>query len=205
MKTNIAQSWVISILIFWIHFIHQLTNSLTLVRLFNLHILQPTRITDHSQTLIDNIFFNSLSHHTISGNIIYDIGDHLPNFLIINKFSALPKQFKISKRDYSNFNEIEFLEDIKAIDIKAYLKRKGRKKQRDFKWGNNVLDRTLLIQMLRVHKQSNRSYWFSAFFLRGSYKFDDSGWTDVASTHAGLTSSRFWYSREVKSLMSSVS
>jgi len=83
---------------------------------FNPHILQPTRITDHSETLIDNIFFNSLSHHTISGNIIYDISDHLPNFLIINKFSALPKQFKISKRDYSNFNENEFLQDIRAID-----------------------------------------------------------------------------------------
>ena len=31
-------------------------------------ILQPTRITDHSATLIDNIFFNSLEYFTISGN-----------------------------------------------------------------------------------------------------------------------------------------
>jgi hypothetical protein len=37
---------------------------------FHPHILQPTRITDHSATLIDNIFFNSVTHHTISGNII---------------------------------------------------------------------------------------------------------------------------------------
>lgn len=29
---------------------------------FQPHILQPTRITDHSATLIDNIFFNSLEH-----------------------------------------------------------------------------------------------------------------------------------------------
>ena len=34
---------------------------------FNLHILQP-RITDHAATLIDNIFFNSIVHHTISGD-----------------------------------------------------------------------------------------------------------------------------------------
>ena len=54
------------------------------------HILQPTRITSHSATLIDNIFFNSLSHHTVSGNVLYDLSDHLPNFLIINKFSSLP-------------------------------------------------------------------------------------------------------------------
>ena len=38
---------------------------------FQPQILQPTRITDHSVTLIDNIFFNSLEHFTISGNLIY--------------------------------------------------------------------------------------------------------------------------------------
>lgn len=77
---------------------------------FSPHILQPTRITDHSATLIDNIFFNSLAHHTISGNIIYDISDHLPNFLInINRYSAMPKNFKLYRRDYSNFNKEQFL------------------------------------------------------------------------------------------------
>jgi hypothetical protein len=29
---------------------------------FQPYILQPTRITDHSETLIDNIFFNSIDH-----------------------------------------------------------------------------------------------------------------------------------------------
>ena len=37
---------------------------------FQPYILQPTRITDHSATLIDNIFFNSIEHFTISGNIV---------------------------------------------------------------------------------------------------------------------------------------
>ena len=37
------------------------------------HILQPTRITEHSATLIDNIYFNSIEHNTISGNLLYDI------------------------------------------------------------------------------------------------------------------------------------
>ena len=70
---------------------------------FQAHILQPTRITDHSKTLIDNIFFNSLEHFTISGNIIYDITDHLPNFLIFDKFSSLHNNVKLYKRDYSTF------------------------------------------------------------------------------------------------------
>ena len=71
---------------------------------FQAHILQPTRITGHSKTLIDNIFFNSLEHFTISGNIIYDITDHLPNFLIFDKFSSLHNNVKLYKRDYSTFN-----------------------------------------------------------------------------------------------------
>ena len=65
---------------------------------FNPHILKPTRITHHSATLIDNIFFNSIKYHTISGNLLTDISDHLPNFLIINKLSTLPKNFTFYKR-----------------------------------------------------------------------------------------------------------
>ena len=36
---------------------------------FQPHIIKPTRITDHSATLIDNIFFTSLEHKAISGNL----------------------------------------------------------------------------------------------------------------------------------------
>ena len=40
------------------------------------HILKPTRITNHSSTLIDNIFFNSIEYQTVSGNLLYDLTDH---------------------------------------------------------------------------------------------------------------------------------
>lgn len=62
---------------------------------FQPQILQPTRITDHSATLIDNIFFNSLEHFVISGNLCYDLTDHLPNFLIVSKLSSLPASTKV--------------------------------------------------------------------------------------------------------------
>ena len=42
------------------------------------YMLQPTRITSHSKTLIDNIFFNITSHQMISGNMTATISDHLP-------------------------------------------------------------------------------------------------------------------------------
>jgi glycogen synthase len=65
--------------------------------LFNPHNLKPTRITHHSATLTDNIFFNSVSHHTVTGNIVYNLTDHLPNFLIINKFTTLQKALNYVK------------------------------------------------------------------------------------------------------------
>ena len=83
---------------------------------FQPQILQPTRITDHSATFIDNIFFNSLEHFTISGNLIYDLTDHLPNFLVVSKLSSLPENIKIFRRDYSNFDEQALINDIQSID-----------------------------------------------------------------------------------------
>ena len=46
-------------------------------------ILQPTRITSHSNTLIDNIFSNVIDPDIILGNLTATISDHLPQFAII--------------------------------------------------------------------------------------------------------------------------
>ena len=40
----------------------------------------PTRITDSSKTLIDNIFYNDICKKIKAGNIATTISDHLPNF-----------------------------------------------------------------------------------------------------------------------------
>ena len=45
------------------------------------YILEPTKLTSNSKTLIDNIFSNVLSCEAISGNITATILDHLPRFL----------------------------------------------------------------------------------------------------------------------------
>ena len=83
---------------------------------FQPYILQPTRITDHSATLIDNIFFNSLKHFTISGNIVYDLTDHLANFLIFDKFYSLSPEIKLYKRDFSHLNGQALINEIGAVD-----------------------------------------------------------------------------------------
>ena len=47
-------------------------------------ILQPTRL--RSKTLIDNIFFNSLDYHSHSGNLLFELSDHLTQFLILEGY-----------------------------------------------------------------------------------------------------------------------
>ena len=46
-------------------------------------VLQPTRITSHSNTLIDNMFSNVIDPDIISGNLTATISDYLPQFSII--------------------------------------------------------------------------------------------------------------------------
>ena len=66
---------------------HHLTdNCLDILHGYGLYTLitQPTRITIHSATLLDNIFTNVPFNNAKSGVIINDISDHLPIFAVIN-------------------------------------------------------------------------------------------------------------------------
>ena len=62
---------------------------------------QPTRITRHSNTLIDNIFSNVIDPDILSVNLTATIPDHLPQFSIIsNMFGNIPgKKCNIYERD----------------------------------------------------------------------------------------------------------
>ena len=46
-----------------------------------------------------------------------DLTDHLPNFLIINKFSTLSNNIKIFQRDYSKLNESALINDIQSVEL----------------------------------------------------------------------------------------
>ena len=48
------------------------------------HIIHPTRITDSSATVIDNIFSNAYFSESTSGNILIELVDHLSQFLYIS-------------------------------------------------------------------------------------------------------------------------
>ena len=79
---------------------------------FTPFVLQPSRL--RSKTLIDNIFFNSLKYSSFSGNLLYELSDHLTQFLILEGFArerSLP-EFSMFKRNYKDFHEAEFEETV---------------------------------------------------------------------------------------------
>ena len=86
----------------------------------NPQIIQPTRITDHTAILIDNIFLNSIEYNTISGNLLTDTTDHLPNFLIINRIGTFKKE-NIYKRNYLKINQERIVNEVQTINWDSSL------------------------------------------------------------------------------------
>ena len=126
----------------------------------------PTRITDHSVTLLDHINvykpLNDIDSATECGNIFLDISDHLPNFIIIGEkchFNEERPYIRIfSEKNISRFKTM--VSDISWTDVlmcdetnEAYnrfnqeyicafnecfpLVRKSRKRCKDKKWITN--------------------------------------------------------------------
>ena len=87
-------------------------------------ILQPTRITSHSNTLIDNIFSNVIEPDIISGNLTANISDHLPQLSIIpNMFGHIPgNKYNIYERDWSKFDRENFILDYFSVGWEDLLK-----------------------------------------------------------------------------------
>jgi hypothetical protein len=77
-------------------------------------ILQPTRLTSTSATLIDNIFINDLSCISKGGNITTPISDHLIQFSQIDILDTTPNQKhdKKSVRNWPIFNKREFADEL---------------------------------------------------------------------------------------------
>ena len=82
------------------------------------HILQPSRVTTNSKTLIDNVFSNMAVPNIISGNLTASISDHLPQFLVApNIFfnTSYPKSNNYEK-DWSRFDQENFVLDYFSVE-----------------------------------------------------------------------------------------
>ena len=83
-------------------------------------ILQLTRITSHSNTLIDNIFSNVIDPDMISGNLTANISQFS---IIPNMFSNIPgNKSNIYERDWSKFDRENFILDYFSVEWEDLLK-----------------------------------------------------------------------------------
>ena len=48
------------------------------------HILQPTRVTEHKSSVIDNSFSNNIQD-IISGNVLLNLSDHFAQMVSVNR------------------------------------------------------------------------------------------------------------------------
>ena len=82
-------------------------------------ITYPTRITNKSKTLIDNILSNEFSSNIVSGNLTVGISDHMPQFTLIpTNISKIKSstQEHIYIRKCKNIDTHAFNQDLDKID-----------------------------------------------------------------------------------------
>ena len=91
--------------------------------LFAPYILQATRLTKISETLIDNIFLNSIEVETFSGNVTSLISDYPPKLLILKDFhrKSTVRNNIVYKRNYRFFKGSKFKNDLKSIPLENIL------------------------------------------------------------------------------------
>lgn len=77
-----------------------LMHSNSLIPLIN----KPTRTTDTTETIIDNIFCNNLSGHNSSGILLNDVSDHFPIFCSIETHQSQTPSAK-STYNFRSYNE----------------------------------------------------------------------------------------------------
>ena len=76
------------------------------------HIRQPTRVTDNTASVIDNIFSNNIHDNIICGNILLTLYEHFSQFLSVERENVDLKEINIYLRDYSTFSSESFRDDV---------------------------------------------------------------------------------------------
>ena len=99
-------------------------------------ILQPTRVTENTATVIDNIFSNNLQYDIIGGNVLLTLSEHFSQFISVNREKLDLKNIIVYQRDYSKFSNESFrdvsiqtwnyaLENVDAAFKDFYTKLEG--------------------------------------------------------------------------------
>ena len=139
-------------------------------------VILPTRITETSRTLIDNIF-STITESSISGNILHNISDHLSQFLCFSfpGNNSNGKSHCQTFRNWSKFNQGHFVRDFRALNWNEVL---GLEHQNiDISLGsffaktNALVDQHLPTANL-TKKQSQQKPWITSGIVKSMSKRD---------------------------------
>ena len=75
-------------------------------------IVNPTRVTNNTSTVIDNIYTNCCENNQSSGNILISISEHFSQFSSITRKKLDLKNINIFQRNYSKFSTESFRDDV---------------------------------------------------------------------------------------------
>ena len=75
-------------------------------------ILQPTRVTANTATVIDNIFSNNIQDEITSGNVLLSLSNHFSQIISVKREQMDLKKINIFQIDYSKFLGECFRDDV---------------------------------------------------------------------------------------------
>jgi len=79
-------------------------------------ITQPTRVTEHSRTLIDHIYTNSLDKNIATGILVSDLSDHFPIFMTLHDILPSQRQRSKLKRNFKKLDKEKFIKDLNDVE-----------------------------------------------------------------------------------------
>ena len=139
----------------------------------------PTRVTEHSQTLIDNIFSTPTDSGTISGNLCHSISDHLPQFCLFPKLDnyGTGEDGPFFRKDWSKFSREDFLLDYFDIDWNLIFERFDFNPEQCFNIFNDkikvLLERHVpTVKLTKRQLQTKLKPWITPGILKSISKRD---------------------------------
>ena len=69
-------------------------------------------MTEHTATVIDNIFSNNRQDDILSGNVLLTLSDHFAQMVPVNREQIDSKKINVYQRDYSKFSRESFRDDV---------------------------------------------------------------------------------------------
>ena len=102
---------------------------------------------------------------------MYDLTDHLPNFLVFNDFASLPSNIKMYKRDYSTSNQQALFNELQSINWQVlFIDHNPSAMFNSFKKYFSIIDRHVPIKQLSRKELKVRSKpWITPAIRKSIY------------------------------------